>query len=188
MNAAVIAEKPRQRRAKRGGGYMGSGKTQTALYGAPIGFSEKVPAEDARQTARLTVEQLADGFGTRGRVMPMTEVLRRRGTLSERQSRAGARVYEAWAFGICGARDADASGGGTSDPGGYRDRQIDAATEYRKAREAVGGRMWPVLFAVVCEEWSIERFANERGRGTDKRGWTAILKLSLDTLADHWGM
>lgn len=148
-----------------------------------------LPAEDARRkTSRLSVERLADGFGERVRVMPMVEVMRRRGALSERQAQAGARLYEDWAIGICCARDGDAGGGGPADPGGYRDRQLDAATRYRKAREAVGARMWCCLFATCCEEWSIERFANERGGGTDKRGWAAILKLALDTLADFYGM
>ena len=50
---------------------------------------ERLPPEDARQTSRLTVEQVSDGFGTRGRVMPMVEVLARRGTLTHRQARAG---------------------------------------------------------------------------------------------------
>lgn len=150
--------------------------------------AERLPAEDARQTARLTVEQLADGFGTRTRVMSSLELMRRRGMLSERQFRAGARVYEDWALGIVCARDADAGGGSMHDPAGLTDRQLDAATAYRKARDAVGGRMWPCLFHVSCLEWTVERFANECGGGTDKRGWAAILKMSLDILADHYGM
>jgi hypothetical protein len=147
-----------------------------------------IPDEDVRKKpSRLTVERLADGFGERTRVMPALEVMQRRGALTPRQADAGRRLYEDWAIGICGARNSEPGGNG-NDPGGYADRQLDAATRYRKAREAVGPRMWPCLFSISCDEWSIERFANERGGGTDRRGWAAILKLSLDVLADFYGL
>lgn len=117
----------------------------------------------------------------------MVEVMRRRGALSERQALAGARVYEDWAIGICLARDSEPAGTGNN-PGGYADRQLDAATRYRKAREAVGGRMWPALFHVSCLDWSIERFANEMGAGMDRRQWSGILKVGLEILADFYGV
>lgn len=187
MNAVAVAEKPGQRREKRGGGYMGSGKAANALYGAPTASERKLAPEDARQTARLTVEQVSDSFGTRGRVMPMVEVLARRGSLTPRQARAGARIYAAWALGICGAHDADASGGGTADHAGYRDAQLDAATEYRRIRDAVGGRLWPVVFAVACEDWTPTRWANERGGGMHKLGAAELLRVGLDMAADCIG-
>jgi hypothetical protein len=148
---------------------------------------ERLPPEDARQTARLTVEQLADGFGTRGRVMPQAEVLHRRGALSARQFRAATRIYATWALGICGAHDADASGGGTADYGGYRDAQLDAATEYRRIRDAVGGRLWRLVFAVCCEEMSPTRWANERGGGMHKLGAAELLRHGLSLAADCIG-
>jgi hypothetical protein len=141
-----------------------------------------------RKASRLTVERLADGFGERTRVMPALEVMQRRGALTHRQAEAGRRLYEDWAVGICCARDSEAGGSTVHDPGGFTDRQLDAARRYRQARDAVGARMWPVLFHVSCLEWSAERFSNECGRGTDKRGWAAILKLALDTLADFYEM
>ena len=148
---------------------------------------ERLPPEDARQTARLTVEQLADGFGTRTRVMPQAEVLFRRGTLNARQLRAATRIYASWALGICGAHDADASGGGTADYGGYRDAQIDAATEYRRIRDAVGGRLWPICFSVACEDFSPARWANERGGGMHKAAAVQLLRLALDYAGDALG-
>jgi hypothetical protein len=147
---------------------------------------ERLEPDDARQTARLTVEQLADGFGTRGRVMPMVEVLERRGSITPRQSRAGARIYASWALGICGARNSDATGNG-SDPGGYTDAQIDAAGEYRRIRDAVGGRLWPLVFAVCCEEMAPSRWANERGGGMHKLGAAELLRHGLDLAADCIG-
>jgi hypothetical protein len=148
---------------------------------------EKLPPEDARRTARLTVEQLADGFGTRRRVMSAIEVLERRGSITPRQARAGARIYATWALGICGAHDADAGGGGSFDAGGYRDAQLDAATEYRRIRDAVGGRLWPLVFAVCAEEMSPSRWANERGGGMHKLGAAELLRHGLDLAADAIG-
>lgn len=149
---------------------------------------ERLPPEDTRRTSsRLTVERLADGFGTRTRVMPQVEVLARRGALTHRQARAGARIYAAWALGICGAHDAEASGGGSYDAAGYRDAQLDAATEYRRIRDAVGGRLWPICFAVSCEDWSPARWANERGQGMHKAGAMELLRLALDYAADAVG-
>lgn len=147
----------------------------------------KLPPEDARQTSRLTVEQLADGFGTRTRLMSQCEVLERRGSLTPRQARAGARIYASWALGICGAHDAEASGGGSYDAAGYRDAQLDAATEYRRIRDAVGGRLWPAVFAVACEDFSPARWANERGGGMHKAAAVELVRIGLDTAADALG-
>lgn len=141
-----------------------------------------------QQHNRVVVETLSDGFGSRARVQPSIERMAQRGLISARQARAGGLLYEDWALGIVCARDAEAGGSSVPDPGGYRDRQLDAATSYRRAREAVGLRMWPILWHVSCDDWSVERFANELGSGTDRKGWMAILKLSLDILADFYGL
>lgn len=143
-------------------------------------------ADPRRKASRLSVERLADGFGTRTRIKPMVEVLENRGALTPRQARAGARIYAAWALGICGARDSDASGNG-SDPSGYTDAQMIAAREYRLIRDAVGPRLWPVAFACVCEDFSPARFANERGHGMHKAAAVELLRLALDTVADMLG-
>jgi hypothetical protein len=148
--------------------------------------TKAVLEDPTRKPSRLTVERLADGFGERTRVMSMCEVLERRGTLTPRQARAGVRIYQCWALGICGARNADASGNG-SDPGGYTDAQLDAATEYRLIRDAVGGRLWPICFAVSCEDWSPSRWTVERGGGMDPKGAIALLRVGLDTAADVIG-
>lgn len=150
-------------------------------------ISRKPPPEDARRKAsRLTVERLADGFGERVRVMPQVEVMERRQQLTPRQARAGLAIYRCWSLGICGARDSEATGNG-SDPGGYTDAQLNAAQEYRMIRDAVGGRLWPIAFAVSCEDWSPSRWAVDRGGGMDPKGAIALLRVALDTVADHLG-
>jgi hypothetical protein len=144
------------------------------------------PLDVRGKQSRTSVERLADGFGTRVRTMSMIEVLERRGALSARQARVGARVYQAYVLGVCGAQDSEASGNG-SDPGGYRDAQLNSLQEYRELRDAVGGRLWSVVFAVCCEDWSPSRWANERGGGMDPKGANALLRIALDMAADAFG-
>lgn len=143
-------------------------------------------ADPKRKPSRLSVERLSDGFGVRTRVMPQVEVLERRGALTPRQCRAGLRIYAAWALGIAGARDSDATGNG-SDPGGYTDAQLDAAREYRIIRDAVGGRLWPLCFAVSVEDWSPARWAVDRGKGMHKAAAVELLRLGLDLAGDAIG-
>lgn len=143
-------------------------------------------ADPKRKPSRLTVERLADGFGERTRVMGMIEVLARRGTISPRQERAGIRIYQCWALGICGARDSEPGGNG-SDPGGYTDAQMDAAREYRLIRDAVGPRLWPICFAVACEDFSPARWAVDRGGAMHKAAAVELLRLALSVAADAIG-
>lgn len=154
-----------------------------------VALRRSLVSESREQHSVMVVEPLTDQAGSYGaRAQPALERLLRRGRLSMRQAVAGQRVYAAYALGIVGARDGEAGGCTVHDPGGYRDRQLDAATQYRRLRTAVGLRMWPIVFAVCCEDWSVERFANERGGGTDRKGWIAVLRIALDIAADHIGI
>jgi hypothetical protein len=182
---AVIARKRGLRASKRAEGISGT-PDQNNATGDALRRSLVSPSRD--QHGLVAIEPVSDRAGAmKARAVSSLERMRNRGQLSQRQANAGARLYEDWAIGICCARDADGNGSTVHDPGGYADRQLDAATRYRKAREAVGARMWRVTFMVCCEEWTLERFANEYGGGTDRKGWAAILRLSLDTLADFYG-
>jgi hypothetical protein len=144
---------------------------------------------EREQHSVVLVEAATDAPGAYvARVQPAIERMRNRGLLSARQADAGARIYRNWALGICGARDADAGGGSALDPGGYRDRQLDAATEYRRIRDAVGLRLWPVTFGVCCEDMSVDQFANERGGGMDRKQWMGALKMALSMAADFLGL
>jgi hypothetical protein len=141
------------------------------------------------QHSDMVVERVTDSPGAyHARAQPSLERLAQRGHLSPRQAAAGSRIYSSWALGICGARDADAGGCTVHDPGGIRDRQLDAATEYRRLREAIGPRMWPLAFHVCCLDWSPARFANELAGGMHKLGAMAVLRVALDIAADHLGL
>jgi hypothetical protein len=143
---------------------------------------------EREQHGTVLLEAATDAAGVSvARVQPALERMARRGQISRRQMLAGERIYRAWALGIVGARDSD-SGGNGSDPGGYTDRRLDAATEYRRIREAVGMRLWPIVWHVACDDWSVDRFASEIGNGMDRKQWMGCLKLALDTAADHLGL
>jgi len=144
---------------------------------------------EREQHGTVLVEPTCDVPGAMtARAQPTIERLLRRGQISHRQANAGARIYRAWALGIVGARDRDAGGSSAHDPGGYADRQLDAATEYRRIREAVGLRLWPITWHVTCDDWSVDRFASEIGNGMDRKQWMGCLKIALDQAADHLGL
>lgn len=155
---------------------------------ADLALRRSLVRAEREQHSTVLIERVSDVPGAFvARSQPMVEFLERRGTLTRRQARAGAHVYECWAVGLVGARDPDAWGGGTADAGGYSDKRLAAATDYRKMRQAVGLRLWPVVFACCVEDWSCSRFANERGGGMHKQGAVELLRLALDTIADHLG-
>lgn len=142
-----------------------------------------------RKASRISVERLADSFGERTRIKPMVEVLENRGAITARQARAGIRIHQAWALGVCGARNAEASGNG-SDPSGFSDAQLDALREYRLIRDAVGGRLWSIVFSVAVEDFSPSRWANERGNAMHKAAAVELLRIGLDYAGDaigDWG-
>ncbi len=144
---------------------------------------------EREQHGTVLIEPSSDAVGVFvARSQPTLERMLRRQQLTMRQALAGQRIYAVWALGICGARDPEANGGGSPDPGGYTDRQLDAATEYRRLRNAVGLRLWPIVWHVTCDDWSVERFANERGAGMDRKQWMGALKMALDMAADHLGL
>ena len=121
------------------------------------------------------------------RVQSVAERMRSRGQISERQFQAAERIHRAYCLGLLGVRDSESGGSSAHDPGGIRDRQLDEATLYRRIREAVGLRLWKIVFAVAVESITVDRFANERGGGMDRKQWMGCLKVALDTAADYLG-
>jgi hypothetical protein len=123
---------------------------------------------------------LTGTFGAR--VQSVLDRQRVRGQITARQAEAGEKLYRAWALGIAGAR-MDTKGCSAWTTAGYVDSQMDALKLYRGARDAIGGSRWPLLFAVVIEDWTVARFANERGRNTAASA--EVLRSALDDLADY---
>jgi hypothetical protein len=152
---------------------------------ADAALRRSIVRPEREQHGVVLVEAASDAPGVMvARVQPAIERLARRGLLTRRQAAAGERIYRAWALGIVGARDGEAGGSSVHDPGGVRDRQLDAATEYRRIRDAVGVRLWPIVWHVACDDWSVDRFASEIGNGMDRKQWMGCLKIALDQAAD----
>jgi hypothetical protein len=153
---------------------------------ATLALRRSLVSDDRQRHNRVLVEKLSDGFGSRARVQSALERYERRGQISARQARAGERIYAAYALGVVGARNGEATGNG-SDPGGYSDAQLAMAEEYRLIRDAVGGRLWPIVFSVAIEDFSVARWCNERGRGMHPAGGMELLRHALNLAADVLG-
>lgn len=119
------------------------------------------------------------------RVQPSIERYKRRGQLTLRQVRAAELLYRCWALGIEGARQ-QSTGCDAWTPSGMSDAQVQAVRSYETARINVGPRLWPLVFAVCCEDWTVDRFANERGRNSTST--MEVLRYSLEILADSFGL
>lgn len=156
--------------------------------GPALALRRSLVSESREQHSVVVIERRTDVHAHGARVMPILEKYARRGTLNARQCRAGEMIYECWSIGIAGAHDSDAGGSSMPDPSGIRDKQLDAATEYRRVRDALGLRMWPVVWAVCVEDMSVDQFANERGGTMDRKQWMGVLRVALSIAADHLGL
>lgn len=138
---------------------------------------------DSRLIVEARVAAPGGLVGTYGaRVQSVIERQRVRGQITQRQFDAAETLYQAWAFGVEGAR-APAKGCTAWTPAGYRDAQLDAVALYHGAQKAIGLSRWPLLFHVVCLDWTVQRFSNEMARSRD--GLQEVLRTALDDLADH---
>jgi hypothetical protein len=140
----------------------------------------------AAQGGRVTVEpHLVTTAGViaqyRARAVPVLERYHRRRQISDRQYHGALRLYENWALGIVGSHDPEA-GAGPWQPAGYSDVRLDAATNYRRAVQHLGKRLSPVVLAVVCDDFTVESWAKQRG--IDRKGAMEVFRTSLDILAD----
>jgi hypothetical protein len=119
------------------------------------------------------------------RVQPPLERMWKRGAIDDAQYIAGKRLHEAYALGLCGARNPEArSSGEASLSFGLAGAQLIALQEYREAKAALGVRLWPYLDWVVCKDVSLSDLAKELGRNPTEL--TALLKVGLDILSDHF--
>lgn len=111
-----------------------------------------------------------------------------RGSLSLRQSEAATDLRDDWEFGIIGAFDSTRRGAGGG-PAGITDAQLDAATAYRQAVQAMGKSISAIVLPVVIGdaaggEITVDTLA--RRRREDRKHIMGALKIGLDTLADHY--
>jgi ribosomal protein S5 len=130
-------------------------------------------------------EATAGGMAIRygARVQSPLERYRARSQITERQYRAGQRLYASWALGVIGAHNGEA-GCGAATPAGMTDAQIAAVFDYCKAMDRIGGRLAMVVHTIVCDEVGASDLARETGKHTN--GIMELLRCALSMLADAW--
>jgi len=109
-----------------------------------------------------------------------------RGQISRRQYDAGERLHRAWR--ASGAAPMVVANYGPRIKGGNEmtERQAVQRADVTAALVALGTRLASVLIHVcLCDEAAGDWGGHHRGRATDG---IPILRLALDSLADHWGM
>lgn len=119
------------------------------------------------------------------RFQPSVERYARRGQLNMRQVRAAEMLYRSWATGIEGAK-IEPSGCTAYSATGWTDAQVQAVRSYEAARDGVGKRLWPLVFHVVCLDWTCDRYANECGRNSTAT--MEVFRYAMDMLADVFGL
>lgn len=102
-----------------------------------------------------------------------------------RQARAAEMLYRSWATGVEGAK-IEPPGCTVYSPSGWADAQIQAFRSYENTRNTVGRHMWPLVFHVVCLDWTADRFANERGKNSTAT--MEVLRYGLDMVGDVFGL
>jgi hypothetical protein len=148
-------------------------------------FVPAARASDSRLEIEAREQTAAGWVVSRGlRRVSVLERMERVGAITHRQGCAGRQLYRDYVMGVCGARDRDAATG-SSGTGGYADAQIDAVTRYRMVHDALGPRLFPLIYAVVLDDVSVPDYA--RVRGLNRTSVTAILRLALDLTGDVYG-
>ena len=118
------------------------------------------------------------------RAQPPIERMWTRGALEDAQYIAAKRLHNAYALGVCGARDPEArTSGEASLSFGLAGAALVAIREYRDAQTAVGKRLWPFLDWVVNKDIPLSDLAKQLDRNPTEL--TALLKVALDILSDH---
>lgn len=112
------------------------------------------------------------------------EGLYRRRTLTPRQAAAGRRLAGTYRLGVVGLRHP--GDGPCSVPSGWLDARIAAVEDYGRAREAVGPRLWPVVWAVACGDQPVRAVAEDRD--INPTAAVTLLQVALDLLADLYGI
>jgi hypothetical protein len=148
---------------------------------------EQSPDEGAEtlidaEARTITPAGVVAGYGART-ISPI-ESLHRRKAVTDRQYRAAGRIYAAWAFGVHGVRQ-PARGCTAWAPAGIADSQLAALGDFREVHAAIGARLWWVIPLVVLDECTVSQVARDRLQHPSTV--MELLRIALDTAADHYG-
>jgi hypothetical protein len=143
-------------------------------------------AVDWRGQHGAVVEELTDDERPAPvkRVQPPIERMWSRGALDDAQYIAAKRLHNAYALGVCAARDPEAKGSGEASLSfGLAGATLVAIREYKSAQTAVGKRLWCYLDWTVCRDIPLSDLSAKLKRNPTEL--TALLKVALDILGDH---
>lgn len=143
------------------------------------------------QTISIATDQEEARPGVRmHRTQPPVERYAKRGIITARQAMAADDLRSDWEFGIIGIKSGVriVSGGG---PISLSDAQLDAATAYRVAVQAIGQRVSAILLPIVIGdaaggEITAEQLASNEACPYNRKQVMGILSVGLDMLADHY--
>lgn len=143
------------------------------------------PTEERQRHGPIEeVRTLGSGTVIRMTQPPIARYLAR-GSIEKRQHIAAERLVTDYELGMLGARDPEAhSSSGAPSP--ISEAQLMAIEAYVKAIQAVGKRLLAILIPVVLGEEDVSALARRLGKRIE--GVMELLKLGLDTLADHYGV
>jgi hypothetical protein len=110
------------------------------------------------------------------------DAMERRGILTSRQIAAGRRLLASYSLGVMGLRQEVPHA--SRIPAQWIEAKIAAERDYDDARDLLGGRLWPVVWAVTCNDQSVQELARERLQ--NPTATATLLRLGLDLLADHF--
>jgi hypothetical protein len=149
-------------------------------------LADKRDAVDWRGQHGAIVDEMTDDERPEPvkRVQPPIERMWKRGILDDAQYIAAKRLHNAYALGVCGARDPEAKSSGEAALSfGLAGAALVAIREYREAQDAVGRRLWPFLDWVVNKDIPLSDLSKQLDRNPTEL--TALLKIALDILSDH---
>jgi hypothetical protein len=153
------------------------------------------------QVGRITVEpRVVTASGTvalfGGRVQPVIERYHRRHQLSHAQYRAGVKLYESYAFGMCGVRQPPNASGRPEDAStstealSWQDCRLDAVRAYQRATQRLGERLSFLPVMVCCHDIPVATLAHQRGRPSGRNVTMMMqeLRIALDLIAETFGI
>jgi hypothetical protein len=151
--------------------------------------AQKRIAERTKQNARRRdkASESREPVLERARTQPILDRYLAREQIETHQHQAGNRLYEQWmGMGQDHAKAASFEGSMHSIGFDYTPWQLRCYERYVSALAAVGPQLTPVLIAVCLHDESAREWAS--GYRRSERDGIAILRLALDTLAQHYGI
>jgi hypothetical protein len=118
------------------------------------------------------------------RALSTVERMLRTGALEPRQAQAAERLRDDFELGVAGARE-PASGSVGATGWYYAEARLAALRRYQNALAKLGP-LTPCIVWIVLREFSLSALARILNR--NRQEVAGVLKLGLDTLADHYGL